>query len=427
MKKNKLAFGAMLTALIGFSAGSVYAQDTMMKQKMPYPPYPTACPLTNFQNGHCPPPPPPPQCKQPECPTGKCSPDIKPGECWSQCIYPAQFRTVYKPVDVCFQCPTPVVKQDGFKTITIEAYTQLPWEWYPTKCVIKPSNKVQYKKVKPAEYGYVKIKDCIESNKPPQPICKTDWRTIQIPYWKPVGISGTTINTSILIKHHLTWEDLYRKKIPCSPDDIAKGMKDCSSVCNEIKGKTWQTEVPGQKCVDNKCRFKNEKISIAVKYPVKVCMSLPPSNNCNSKTVKVMINPPVYQAFPIMEKVCVAGPPVTMPGQKGPIPVNVPNYKKMCLAPPPAGKRCVENKVQACKPVLVWRQEAMCQNDGMDHTGIISKVQTALVQAGFNAGPINGMLTDQTRQAIRDFQKAKGLAEGGTLTKETVEALGIYE
>ena len=69
----------------------------------------------------------------------------------------------------------------------------------------------------------------------------------------------------------------------------------------------------------------------------------------------------------------------------------------------------------------------MCLNDGMNHTGLLSKVQAALIQAGFNAGPINGMLTDQTQQAIRDFQQAKGLAQGGNLTKETVEALGIYE
>lgn len=426
-QRNKLAFGAMLVALIGFSAGSVYAQDALMTKQKPYPPSPPSqCPPTNFQNGHCPPPK-IPVCPQPECPTGKCFPDIKPGECWSQCIYPARFKTVYNPVDNCFQCPTPVVKQDGVKTTTINVVTQLPWKWYPTKCVMKPSGKMHYKKVKDAEWGRVRIKDCIPSHTPPQPVCQTDWRTIQIPYWKPVGVPGQTTNTSIPVNHHLVWEDMYRKDVPCPPDDIAKGMKDCSSVCNEVRDKTWQTMIPGTKCVDNKCRFRKERTTVTVKYPVKVCTAPPPSSTCNTKTVKVMLQPPIYKPFPIMEKDCVAGAPVIVPGQKGPVTVEVPKYRKICLAPPPAGKTCVANKVQACKPVLVWRQEAICQDDGKNHTGIISKVQVALTQAGFNPGPVNGMLTDQTRQAIRDFQQEKGLAQGGTLTKETVEALGIYQ
>ena len=55
----------------------------------------------------------------------------------------------------------------------------------------------------------------------------------------------------------------------------------------------------------------------------------------------------------------------------------------------------------------------------------IKKAQEALKSKGHNPGSMDGVMGQQTRQAIRAFQKANGLKETGTLDGETAEKLGI--
>jgi peptidoglycan hydrolase-like protein with peptidoglycan-binding domain len=55
---------------------------------------------------------------------------------------------------------------------------------------------------------------------------------------------------------------------------------------------------------------------------------------------------------------------------------------------------------------------------------MVSKIQSALMQAGYNPGPIDGVMGSQTHTAIKSYQKQKGFAEGD-LTYETIESLGI--
>lgn len=54
----------------------------------------------------------------------------------------------------------------------------------------------------------------------------------------------------------------------------------------------------------------------------------------------------------------------------------------------------------------------------------LRSVQNALAAAGYNPGPADGVIGPRTRQALRDFQKAKGLKVTGTPTPETLQALG---
>nr|MDU9046636.1 peptidoglycan-binding protein [Candidatus Electrothrix aestuarii] len=57
---------------------------------------------------------------------------------------------------------------------------------------------------------------------------------------------------------------------------------------------------------------------------------------------------------------------------------------------------------------------------------IIKEIQKALMSYGFNPGPVDGNYSKQTEQALRAFQRAAGLPEGGGMTIETREALGFY-
>jgi peptidoglycan hydrolase-like protein with peptidoglycan-binding domain len=55
---------------------------------------------------------------------------------------------------------------------------------------------------------------------------------------------------------------------------------------------------------------------------------------------------------------------------------------------------------------------------------LMKKVQQALVNAGFNPGPVDGVSGGKTVAAIESFQKQQGIPPG-KLTKRTLRALGV--
>lgn len=55
----------------------------------------------------------------------------------------------------------------------------------------------------------------------------------------------------------------------------------------------------------------------------------------------------------------------------------------------------------------------------------VRKVQHALVAKGYDPGRSNGAMTNDTRAAIREFQKDNGLVITGSLDSKTAERLGI--
>ncbi len=54
----------------------------------------------------------------------------------------------------------------------------------------------------------------------------------------------------------------------------------------------------------------------------------------------------------------------------------------------------------------------------------VRKIQKALLHAGFNPGPADGIIGPKTMAALENFQKQKNLAVGH-ITKETLQALDI--
>jgi len=57
------------------------------------------------------------------------------------------------------------------------------------------------------------------------------------------------------------------------------------------------------------------------------------------------------------------------------------------------------------------------------HPGDVRQAQERLKDAGFDPGPVDGQLGTQTKEAIRDYQKAHGLTQTGQLDESTRELL----
>jgi peptidoglycan hydrolase-like protein with peptidoglycan-binding domain len=53
----------------------------------------------------------------------------------------------------------------------------------------------------------------------------------------------------------------------------------------------------------------------------------------------------------------------------------------------------------------------------------VRQVQERLKEAGFNPGPVDGQLGPQTREALKEYQKAHGLAQTGQLDEPTRDLL----
>jgi peptidoglycan hydrolase-like protein with peptidoglycan-binding domain len=50
-----------------------------------------------------------------------------------------------------------------------------------------------------------------------------------------------------------------------------------------------------------------------------------------------------------------------------------------------------------------------------------------LKEAGFDPGPIDGLLGEQTKQALREYQKAHGLRQTGQLDESIRESLMVQQ
>ncbi|MDD3088080.1 MAG: peptidoglycan-binding domain-containing protein [Candidatus Omnitrophica bacterium] len=56
----------------------------------------------------------------------------------------------------------------------------------------------------------------------------------------------------------------------------------------------------------------------------------------------------------------------------------------------------------------------------------VTQIQTALRNAGYNPGKIDGRMGGQTREAIKSFQRANNITVDGKVGKKTWELLRVY-
>jgi hypothetical protein len=79
-------------------------------------------------------------------------------------------------------------------------------------------------------------------------------------------------------------------------------------------------------------------------------------------------------------------------------------------------------KREMVSPSKVEWKRVVCQSSITSST--IRALQTALKNEGHYTGPIDGIVGAQTRDAVKSYQKAKGLAVGG-ITHDVIRSLGI--
>jgi len=58
-------------------------------------------------------------------------------------------------------------------------------------------------------------------------------------------------------------------------------------------------------------------------------------------------------------------------------------------------------------------------------TNVVLAAQTALSRYGYDPGPMDGTFTPSTKEAVLQFQQARGIKTTGELDSQTVAALGI--
>ncbi|ANM30247.1 hypothetical protein ABI59_12625 [Acidobacteria bacterium Mor1] len=87
----------------------------------------------------------------------------------------------------------------------------------------------------------------------------------------------------------------------------------------------------------------------------------------------------------------------------------------------PAEYKTVTRTIQTTDGRMEWAT-VLCETNAT--RGTIMSIQRALKAAGYNPGDIDGVIGTDTMNAVRSYQKAKGLAQG-YLTYETIDALGV--
>jgi len=58
-------------------------------------------------------------------------------------------------------------------------------------------------------------------------------------------------------------------------------------------------------------------------------------------------------------------------------------------------------------------------------TNVVVAAQTALSRYGYDPGPADGRFTSSTKEAVLQFQQARGIRATGELDSQTVAALGL--
>ncbi len=96
----------------------------------------------------------------------------------------------------------------------------------------------------------------------------------------------------------------------------------------------------------------------------------------------------------------------------------------------------LESQIEAKDEEIASLREALSQQEsGADAAKAISsapsqptgrQIQTALYNAGYNPGSIDGKIGRKTREAIRAFQEANGLKADGKVGAKTWEVLQQY-
>ncbi len=87
----------------------------------------------------------------------------------------------------------------------------------------------------------------------------------------------------------------------------------------------------------------------------------------------------------------------------------------------PAEFTTVKKRTKLSDSVLEWRP-ILCETN--TNPGLVSRLQQALINEGFDPGDVDGEIGSRTTSALAAYQKKEGLASG-QITMETLKSLGL--
>jgi peptidoglycan hydrolase-like protein with peptidoglycan-binding domain len=64
-------------------------------------------------------------------------------------------------------------------------------------------------------------------------------------------------------------------------------------------------------------------------------------------------------------------------------------------------------------------------NDGGKDVSVAAQVQQRLAQAGYYHGPIDGIIGEGTRRAIRNYERDNGIRASGEIDRQLLETMGL--
>jgi hypothetical protein len=385
--------------------------------------------------------------------------NVQPGECYSRCLAPAVFEDVEEEVEIAPAMERTEIIPAEYdwveeQVVTKEASEEIKvipakYDWVEEQVVVKEESEEV--KVIPARYEWQDVQEVVkEASEEFKAIPAVyAWREGQVmvsPEITTVTITNPgyeEVKEQVLVKApSAKW---IKKATHCSPEDIKMGLTDCDTLCYVAVPAMYKTvikKVPNRDCggkIDG-CRqvvvipaeYQPVRTKVVVEPARTETISVPPEYRNVRKQVLVepartetVVIPAEYRN--VRKKVMVE------PARTEVIPVpaeyRTVRVKKLVkeaeetVVQVPAEYKTLVKKVKVSDSKIVWRP-ALCEDEAVDSK--IREMQSALSREGFYTGAVNGVLTQETNEAIRAYQIERGLPQGGGMTLETLESLGIY-
>ncbi len=258
-----------------------------------------------------------------------------------------------------------VLKEEGSERVEV---IPARYEWVEENVLVKEaSSRVE---VVPAKYAWVEEKVLVE---------EASKRMVEVP------AKYAWVEEKILVKPaHTTWK---------------KGRGLIEKVDNSTGEIMCFVEVPASHKMVKKRILDTPAASRVVEIPA----------SYKSVKKRVLVEPPTTR------KIEIPAEYATVKVRKM---VSPPRETRIAI---PAEYQTVTHTKLVSDGRLEWRR-VLCETNATPE--MVSEIQTALMRAGHDPGPIDGVIGYRTKSAIKSYQKAKGLPVGG-VTYKTIESLGV--
>jgi hypothetical protein len=320
----------------------------------------------------------------------------KPGQCYNEYYRPAKFETKTEKL---------------LKTAAAEEIvtTEPQFEWVEEKVLVKEASE---KIVEiPAEYDVV-VEKVLESP------AYTTWK------------KGRGLNERI---DNATGEIMCLVEVPAKYTEIEKRVLKTPATTKKIEIPAEYKTVRVQKLVkpsaENRTPIKAEYQTVEKRVKVsdaRVSWGLAGMSGEGEATGRTYCLAEVPAKFETITKQVVKEP-ATIKKVEVPATYKTIRMKKLVSPavekriPIPAKHKMVAKQSKVSDARMEWRQVLCETNTTRD---LVMQIQQGLQQAGYNPGPVDGVLGGATLSAIDAYQRKNNLPTGG-LTIQTIEKLGI--